>query len=157
MIAFVPLPVRRPNNIRMKRRIFQFPLLVTSLCTAQFLFADWHTVKVDSLIGAKVAYRELTGLSRFPVPVLSFRRAGLASAGAREIEEIKEKIVVPVIKESLKPVSAIIIEFFPNRPTAIGVLVLWTDGEAREPSIVRSETEKYDPKAYKVFFKKPTP
>jgi hypothetical protein len=90
------------------------------------------------------------------VPVLSFRRLGLAS-GSSEIEEIKEKIVVPVIKESLKPVSAIVIEFFPNRPTAIGVLVLWTDGKARESLIVKSETGKYDPRAYKVFFKKPTP
>ena len=140
----------------MKRRIFQFLLLVTSSCTAQFLFADWHTVDVDSLVGAKVKYRELSGLSHFPVPVLSFRRAGLAS-GRREIEEIKEKIVFPVIKKSLKPVSAIVIEFCPNRPTAIGVLVLWTDGEARESLIARSETGKYDPEAYAVFFKKPTP
>ena len=113
-------------------------------------------INIDSVVGATVPYREQSGLSHFPLPVLSFRRPGLAS-GSSEIEQIKDKIGVPIIKQSIEPVSAIVIEFFPSRPTAIGVLVLWTDGEARESLLVRSESGKYDPQAYEVIFKKPTP
>jgi len=137
-----PFPIK---SIRMKRRIFQFLLPAISLCAAQSHSADWHTINTDNLVGAKVQYREQSRLSHFPVPVLALRRSGIAS-GSGEIEEIKEKTVVPVIKESLKPISAIVIESFPNRPTAIAVLVIWADGEARESSIVRSETGGYDQK-----------
>jgi len=140
----------------MKRRTLLLLPLISGLLTAQLLFANSYTVDVSSLVGAKVQYSEHSQLSHFPAPVLYFRRAGLVS-GASEIKEIKEKILFPLVKESPKAVSAIVIEFFPNQRTLIGVLVLWADGEARESLIARSEAGKYDPAAYKLFFKKPTP
>ena len=103
-----------------------------------------------------VPYRDQAQISDFPAPVVYFRAAGLSS-GPTEFVEIKEKILYPLIETSRKPVSAVIIQWFPNQPAGLGVIVLWSDGEARESTIARSPQGHYDTKAYEILFAKPTP
>jgi len=103
-----------------------------------------------------VRYRDQAQLSDFPTPVVYFRAAGLSS-GTAEYAEIKEKILYPLIEKSQKPISAIVIQWFPGQPTGLGVTVLWTDGEAREATIARSPQGHYAAKAYEILFAKPTP
>ena len=103
-----------------------------------------------------VRYRDQAQISEFPMPAVYFRAAGLSS-GPTEYAEIKEKVLYPLIEKSRKPISAIVIQWFPGQPTGLGVTVLWTDGEARESTIARSPQGHYDAKAYEVLFAKPTP
>jgi hypothetical protein len=103
-----------------------------------------------------VLYRDQAQLTDFPLPVVSTRRAGL-SAGPQEITEIKEKILYPLIENSRKALSAIVFEWYPGQPNALGVLVLWSDGETRESMVARTVQGNYDAKAYEIFFAKPTP
>lgn len=116
----------------MKIRVVQSLFLDAILCPAPLLVANERVINSDSPAGANVRYREQSRLEHLPLPVLSFPPPGLAS-GSREIADIQDNLVVPLIRESAKPASAIVVEFFPNRPTAIGALVLRPDGEVREP------------------------
>jgi len=92
----------------------------------------------------------------FPTPVFAIKRSGLAS-GPQEIAEIREKIVYPLIVESVDPVAAIIVEFFSKKRNEIGVGVYWSNGVVRESLIPRGPEGHYDTDGYRVFFKKPTP
>jgi hypothetical protein len=78
-------------------------------------------------------------------------------AGEAEAEEIKSKLIYPVLLDSKKPVAAFIVEFLPTDAQQIGVTVLWTSGETAEAAIARSPQGKYAADAYRVFFAKPTP
>ena len=110
-----------------------------------------------SLLGnSTVRYRDQSQLSEFPAPVVYFRAAGLAT-GPSEMAEIKEKILYPLIETSRKPVSAVVVQWFPGQPAGLGVMVLWSDGEARESTVVRSAQGRYDARAHEVLFAKPTP
>jgi len=103
-----------------------------------------------------VRYRDHGQISDFPTPAVYFRAAGLSS-GPAEYAEIKEKILYPLIVKSRKPISAVVIQWFPGQPTGLGVTVLWTDGEARESTLARSPQGHYDAEAYEILFAKPTP
>lgn len=103
-----------------------------------------------------VRYRDQAQISDFPFPVVSVRRAGL-SAGPNEFTEIKEKILYPLIENSRWALSAIVLEWYPGQPNALGVIVLWSDGETRESMIARTPQGNYDAKAYEILFAKPTP
>jgi len=103
-----------------------------------------------------VRYRDQAQISDFPAPAVYFRAAGL-STGPAEYAEIKEKILYPLIEKSRKPVSAVVIQWFPGQPTGLGVTVLWSDGEAREATVARSLQGHYDANAYEMLFAKPTP
>jgi hypothetical protein len=108
------------------------------------------------LASAPVRYSAQAALQSFPVPVVHWRRAGLM-AGEAEAEEIKSKLIYPVLLDSKKPVAAFIVEFLPTDAQQIGVTVLWTSGETAEAAIARSPQGKYAADAYRVFFAKPTP
>ena len=103
-----------------------------------------------------VRYRNQVQISDFPTPAVYFRAAGLSS-GPTEYAEIKERVLYPLIEKSRKPISAVVIQWFPGQPTGLGVTVLWTDGEARESTIARSPQGHYDATAYEILFAKPTP
>jgi hypothetical protein len=118
--------------------------------------ASDFTMDPSLLSNSVVRYRDPAQISAFPAPVVYFRAAGL-SAGPTEFAEIKEKILYPLIEKSRKPVSAVVIQWFPGQTTGLGVTVLWSDGEARESTIARSPQGHYDAKAYEILFAKPTP
>ena len=103
-----------------------------------------------------VKYHDSSKIVDFPIPVISVRREGLSS-GPAELNEIKEKILYPLIERSQQPVSAIILEWYGSLPDALGVSVVWSDGHTRESLIRRAPQGHYDEKAYEVFFAKPTP
>jgi hypothetical protein len=113
-------------------------------------------VDAAGLDKAIVPYRDASRISSFPVPVVMARRAGL-SAGAAEAAEIRTKILYPLIEASRKPISAIVLEWYPAQPDALGVIVVWTDGETRESLIARSPQGRYEADAYRTLLAKPTP
>jgi hypothetical protein len=118
--------------------------------------ADSLQIDASRIKNAPIHYVQYSSLREFPAPVITWRRAGLAS-GIGEIEEIKARIIIPAIVESTRPVSAIVVEFQHADPGAIVVVIIWSDGDSREALISRNERDHYDPDAYKVLFAKPTP
>ena len=93
----------------MRIRITLSLILVTGLFSAQLLFADMSTLDVSRLTGAKVQYREYSQITQFPAPVISWRRAGLAS-GSGEITEIKEKSVKTQLFRARKELASLLKE-----------------------------------------------
>ena len=122
----------------------------------QFSFANDLKIDSEKIKSKSVRYTQYTDLSNFPIPVVFFKRGGLAS-GIEELNEIMQKIVYPIINESADPISAMIIEYYPNSPGNIGVEIYWTNGGMRGALIDKSADGHYGTEAYKVFFKKPTP
>jgi hypothetical protein len=119
-------------------------------------FAGGLGLDLTRLKKSKVRYTRHEALEVFPTPVLAIKRGGLAS-GAQEIEEIKERIVYPLIIESADPIASIVVEFFPETREEIGVTVYWSNGAVHESLIGKNPQGHYDTDAYEVFFKKPTP
>jgi len=113
-------------------------------------------IELEKIKSPSVQYREYTDLSSFPIPVVSFKRGGLAS-GTQELNEIIEKIIYPIINESPDPISAMIIEYFPHLPGKVGVEIYWTNGGMHGALIDKLADGHYDAGVYKIFFKKPTP
>jgi hypothetical protein len=103
-----------------------------------------------------VRYQDRTRISEFPPPVVHVRRAGLA-AGAKEVAEITDKILYPLVEKSRQPISAIILEWYPGQPDGLGVIVLWSNRESIEAIIPRGPQGTYADKAYETLFAKPTP
>lgn len=118
--------------------------------------ASDYDIDLSSISKAQVRYRPTSTLSEFPVPVLAVRRPGLSS-GAPELAEIKKKVIYPVILRSPKPISAIILEWFPSRPEQLGVSIVWSTGEDRQVMLPRAAGGHYDERAHQVFFAQPTP
>lgn len=114
------------------------------------------TIDPSLVANSVVRYRDQSQLSEFPAPVVYFRAAGLSS-GPTEIAEIKEKILYPLIEKSRKPVSAVVVQWFPGQSAGLGVTVLWSDGDSRESTVARSPQGHYDTRAYEILFAKPTP
>ncbi len=132
-------------------------LLVVLIClVAPAILANDLKIELEKIKSPSVKYSKYTDLSSFPIPVISFKRGGLAS-GTEELREIIEKIIYPIINESPDPISAMIIEYFPHLPGKVGVEVYWTNGAARGALVDKGADGHYDSGAYKTFFKKPTP
>ncbi len=132
-------------------------LIVLFTClVAPFSLASDLKIELEKIKSPSVKYTKYNDLSSFPVPVVSFKRSGLAS-GTEELNEILEKIIYPIINESPDPISAMIIEYFPHLPGKVGLEVYWTNGAARGALVDKEADGHYDPGAYKIFFKKPTP
>ena len=131
-------------------------LVVLTCLVAPAILANDLKIELEKIKSLSVKYSKYTDLSSFPVPVISFKRSGLAS-GPAELNEIIEKIIYPIINESPDPISAIIIEHFPHLPGKVGVEIYWTNGAARGALVDKGADGHYDPGAYKIFFKKPTP
>ena len=143
-----------------RRMEMSFDFIVGALASVALIgsaaAASELTIDPALLANSIVRYRDQSQLSEFPAPVVYFRAAGLAT-GPSEIAEIKEKILYPLIERSRRPISAVVVQWFPGQPTGLGVTVLWSDGEARESTLVRSPQGQYDARAYEILFAKPTP
>jgi len=131
-------------------------VLIPAVLSGHAAAASDFAIDPSRLNKSAVRYRDQAQISDFPVPVVSVRRAGL-SAGPKEITEIKEKIFYPLIEHSRKALSAIVLEWYPGQPNALGVTVIWSDGQTRESMIARTPEGNYDAKAYEILFAKPTP
>ena len=132
-------------------------LLVVSIClVAPAILANDLKIELEKIKSLSVKYSKYTDLSCFPIPVVSFKRGGLAS-GTEELREIIEKIIYPIINETPDPISAMIIEYFPQLPGKVGLEIYWTNGGMRAGLIDKNADGHYDPGAYKTFFTKPTP
>lgn len=107
------------------------------------------------LRNSSVKYEDAPKLVAFPVPAVSVRRGGLSS-GPSELDEIKEKILYPLLERSSTAVSAIVLEWQPGLPEVLGVSVIWSNGQVRDSLIPRKPTGHYDSKAYEVFYATPT-
>jgi hypothetical protein len=138
------------NHVRIGL-IVVFACLVATLTPANDLKIELEKIKSKS-----VRYTNYTDLTHFPIPVVFFKRGGLA-AGSKELNEIIEKIIYPIINESADPISTMIIEYFPHLPGKIGVEIYWTNGGMREALIDKLADGHYGTESYKIFFKKPTP
>jgi hypothetical protein len=133
-------------------------LFATVLAASSGLALAAGDFKLDAarLDQAQVRYRDQAQISAFPTPALHFGRPGLAS-GAAEFAEIKEKILYPLIEKSSKPISAIVVQWFPGQPLGLGVMVIWSDGDTRESTLVRTPDGHYDAESYAILFAKPPP
>ena len=132
-------------------------LIVVFTCLVATLTpADDLKIELEKIKSPFVKYSNPKDLSFFPIPVVSFKRGGLAS-GSEEMKEIIEKIIYPIINESPDPISAMIIEYFPQLPGKVGLEIYWTNGGMHGGLIDKNADGHYDPGAYKTFFKKPTP
>ena len=138
------------------QQVFGLALLAVAFTLATPGKAGPWSLELSRLKNASVHYAEYSGLEKFPTPVISWRRPGLVGSEA-ELEQIKAKVIYPLVVESKKPISAVVVEFFPADRQSIGVLVLWADGEAGESMIAKNQKGQFDADAYKVFFAKPTP
>jgi hypothetical protein len=105
------------------------------------------------LSNAPVSYREMIEIKQFPLPVVYWQRSGLAG----DPKEIKDRIIYPLIMESKKPISSVIVEFLSKDAMEIRVCVLWCDGEGRKAMIQKMPDYSYDPNGFKVFFSQPVP
>jgi len=130
--------------------------VVLTYLVAPVALANDLKIELEKIKSPSVQYREYTDLSSFPIPVVSFKRGGLAS-GTQELNEIIEKIIYPIINESPDPISAMIIEYFPHLPGKVGVEIYWTNGGMHGALIDKLADGHYDAGVYKIFFKKPTP
>jgi hypothetical protein len=140
----------------MAKHVRLWPLVVLTCLVAPFTLASDLRIDLEKIKSPSVKYSKYKDLSSFPIPVVSFKRGGLAS-GTEELREIMEKIIYPIINESSDPISAMIIEYFPHLPGKVGVEIYWTNGAMRGGLIDKSTDGHYDPEACKTFFKKPTP
>ena len=102
-------------------------LVVLTCLVAPAILANDLKIELEKIKSPSVKYSKYTDLSCFPIPVVSFKRSGLAS-GTEELREIIEKIIYPIINESPDPISAMIIEYFPHLPGRVGVEIYWTNG-----------------------------
>ncbi len=131
-------------------------IVVLTCLVTRFTLANNLKIELEKIKSPSVKYSKYTDLSSFPIPVVSFKRSGLAS-GAEELKEIIEKIIYPIINESPDPISAMIIEYFPHLPGKVGVEIYWTNGGMHGALIDKLADGHYDAGAYRIFFKKPTP
>ncbi len=131
-------------------------LVIFTSLIAQFSFANDLKIDLEKIKSPSVRYTKYTDLSNFPIPVVFFKRGGLAS-GIEELKEIMQKIVYPIINESSDPISTMIIEYYPHSPGNIGVEIYWTNGGMQGALIDKRSDGHYGTEAYKIFFKKPTP
>jgi hypothetical protein len=130
--------------------------LTISLFIAPSVQAAKWQLDIAAIKKAPIRYAEQSTIREFPVPVVSWRRGGLAS-GEAEIEEIKAKIIYPTINESRRAIVAFVVEFGQPDNRSIGLQVIWADGDIREAIITRNEMSHYDSNAYKILFAKPVP
>jgi len=131
--------------------------LISITCVlAMFASPSSWLLDLSRIRNNTVHYAEYSSLKQFPVPVVSWRRPGLVGSEA-ELEKVKSTVIYPIINESVKPVSAIVVEFSPSDSQSIGLVVIWSDGDTRESLVSKNEKGEFDPQAYKVIFAKPVP
>ena len=119
-------------------------------------YGESLTLDPSRLNEAKVQYRKHSTLSEYPYPVIHWERAGLAD-GPKVFDEIKEKILYPLINESEEPILSITVKFIRAEKGQVGINVIWADGRVHGSFLEHNKSGKYDPNSYKIFFNKPVP
>ena len=97
----------------------------------------------------KVTYAPAARVKTFPFPAVNFVRGGLARP--TDEREIMDGIVYPLVNQSPKPIAAFVVEFSPDKPDSIGVLVLWHDTSFVDAMVERTARGRIAPDAYKIF------
>lgn len=138
------------------KRLFAAILAPAFAIGASSAHAESPGLEAAALAGAPAHYAPANGLASFPVPAVVWRRAGLMHGDAEQ-EEIRQRVIYPLIRHALKPVSALVVEFQPMAESQLGIVVVWADGSYREGMIPRPVSGKYDPAAYELLLANPTP
>ncbi len=79
-------------------------------------------LRVSRIKNSHVSYMPNSRIRKYPIPAVVFKREGLASPEDRS--EIFEYIIYPAINKSDKPIAAVVVEFYRDRPE-IGVTLIW--------------------------------
>ena len=130
----------------MRRRVWSVCLL---LCLTGVVYPQNKRLQARKIRNPKISYAAARQIKRFPFPVVNFEREGLARQGDQQ--EILDGIVYPLINKSRRPIAAIVITFYPDKPH-ITVLVLWHGDAFIGQLIERNAEGHFDVNAYKVFF-----
>jgi hypothetical protein len=138
--------------MKLRRALVASAMLASAAARA----APELALEASRLDRAPVRYREASGAATRPVPVLAARRQGL-SAGSAEISEIKEKIVYPFLSRSTRAVAAIVLEWHPNQPERLGIVVIFSNGDIRESALPKTPDGHYGASAYELLLAKPVP
>ena len=103
----------------------------------------------------KVTYAPASKVKTFPFPAVNFVRGGLARPG--DEREIMEGVVYPLVNQSPKPIAAFIVEFSPDQPKSVGVLVLWHGTDFSDSMVERDARGHFKADAYKIFLEQEEP
>jgi hypothetical protein len=129
----------------MKRKILWLVCLLALLpCAAR----GQKALQARRVRNPKVVYAPASKVKSFPLPVVSFARAGLARPD--DEREIMDGIVYPLVNQSPKPIAAFVVTFFRDQPD-IGVLVLWHDTSFKDMLVHRTARGHFEADAYKLF------
>ena len=130
----------------MRRYVWATCLLLWLTCG---VYPQNKRLQARKIRNPKVSYAPARQIKRFPLPVVNFEREGLARPGDQQ--EILDGIVYPLINKSKKPIAAIIVTYYPDKPHRT-VLVLWHGDAFIGQLIERNAEGHFDVNAYKVFF-----
>jgi hypothetical protein len=131
----------------MKRRwLWLVCLLALPPCAASGQNRELQAARVKN---PKVAYAPRGRVRSFPFPVVNFVREGLARP--TDVREIMEGVVYPLVNRSAKPIAAFVVEFSPDQPKSVGVLVLWHGADFSDTTVERDARGHIAPDAYKIF------
>ena len=130
-------------------------VLIVLLTMPSMSISNAQNLRASRIRNRHVRYIPSEKLKQYPIPPIIFERGGLAKK--IDQNEIIEKIVYPVINNSTRPVAAVVIELYPDKPS-IGVTIIWhgidPTGAVNFSSalIDRNNAGHFDANAYKVFF-----
>ena len=130
-------------------------LLIVLLTITSTSISHAQNLRASKIRNRHVRYIPSEKLKQYPVPPIIFERGGLAKK--EDQNEIIEKIIYPVVNNSARPVAAVVIELYPDKPS-IGVTIIWhgvdPTGAVNFSSalIDRNKGGHFDEDAYKVFF-----
>lgn len=79
-------------------------------------------LRVSRIKNSHVNYMPNSQIRKYPIPAVVFKREGLAMPADRN--EILENIIYPAINKSNKPIAAVVVEYYRDRPE-IGVTLIW--------------------------------
>lgn len=130
----------------MRRHVWSICFL---LCLTNVAYAQNKRLQARKISNPKISYAPATRIKRYPFPVVSFERGGLARTG--DEQDILDKIVYPVINKSRTPIAAFVVTFLPDSPN-ITVLVLWHGDKFVGQLIERNAQGHFDADAYKLIF-----
>lgn len=119
--------------------------LITLL--ANVAFPQNKKLQARKIKNPNVTYVSPRTIRKYPFPVVNIEREGLAKGG--DVNEIMERIIYPAINKSKKPIAAIIVTFYPDKPQ-ITVIALWHGDEFRGVLIERDAQGHFAADAYKV-------
>ncbi len=106
---------------------------------------------VSRIKNSHVKYMPYSQIRKYPVPSVVFQREGLALPEDRG--EVFEKIIYPAINKSDKPIAAVVVEFYPDRPE-MGVTLIWHasgsfgDSQYSSALISRNKMGRFDRESY---------